>query len=99
MFDWTRAVAHPDGTGPGPLARREIAQLAAMTATLLGADPRTGVLPASDQLTDGRFEELIRRMAAGGWADAGAAHHAFYDLIGQIWPRKFHPFTTYRREG
>jgi hypothetical protein len=99
LFDWTRAVAHPDGTVPGPLARREIAQLAAMTATLLGADPRTGVLPASDQLTDGRFEELIRRMAAGGWADAGAAHHAFYDLIGQIWPRKFHPFTTYRREG
>jgi hypothetical protein len=99
LFDWTQATLHPGGQVPGDVARREIAQAARLTADFLGADPASGTLPASDQLTDRRFEEQIRRMAAGTWADAGAAHRAFYDLLAEIWPRKFHPFTTYRREG
>ena len=99
LFDWTQARIHDDGAVSPDAARAEVSQAARMTLELLGADGASGALPASDQLPDRRYEELLRALASGATSDAAAAHRDFYELLGAIWPRKFHPFTTHRREG
>lgn len=94
VADWTQAAQ-----GEAPLssafAMREIEQVAEQVILALGGNLETGEIPPDKQLGDGRYEELLFRLSRGAYADAKTAHGEFYELVGTLWPRGFHPFTAY----
>ncbi len=93
LLDWT--IAHHYG-GPVPYddARAETSAAAKAVLAALGAD-EYGALPHSDQLPDRRYEEFLVRLAQVGVTDVQKAGQEFYELLGQLWPGGFHPFTTH----
>ncbi len=96
VFDWTLiSLYYDEGAVPPNLAREDLSHAGYAATVVLGGDPETGELPADEQLVDKRFEEFLRKLTCGGLADAGQAHQDFYKLIWSLWPRQFHPFTTY----
>lgn len=93
LFDWTHA-RHHDGVLSSKIARREIADATKQVVLALGGDLETGKLPPSDQLTDSRYEDYLRQLAAGRHTDPVSTGAEFYELIGDMWESAFHPFTT-----
>ncbi|QQS21486.1 hypothetical protein IPM09_03090 [Candidatus Saccharibacteria bacterium] len=41
-----------------------------------------------------RYVALLRQLGDGAVTDAITAHSQFYELVRDIWPNEFHPFTT-----
>ena len=72
----------------------EIGQVAREITLLLGGDPINGLLPPSNQLTDSRYEDYLRHLACYEERDASAAHRKFYELIRELWPSDFYPYTA-----
>lgn len=95
LFDWTLCQIHPAGKVPALLVKTELMNAAKLTVSSLGTTSPSVRLPESDQLTDGRFEEFLRRLSEGKIASATEAHERFYELIESLWGRRFHPFTAY----
>ncbi|MEK7585511.1 MAG: hypothetical protein AAB455_03315 [Patescibacteria group bacterium] len=97
VFDWSQANSGHGSKVPPSIAREEISQVASAVILALGGDPETGWLPPDEQLIDDyQYAEFLHRLACGGEADANQAHEQFYGLIWSLWPREFHPFTTYQ---
>lgn len=94
FFDWTRATLHSDGRVSKDVIGQEIAQVARVGISALGGDVVTGTLIPHEQLVDGRFEALLQEMLQGRISVTYEAYSRFYDLIWELWPRGFHPFTT-----
>lgn len=99
VFDWMLANIHGENRTPQEVARGELSQVGREVTLLLGGDLDTGKLPESDQLTDKQFEYFIHWLTLGGMSDAAQAHREFYKLVWTLWPRQFHPFTTYKIDG
>ncbi len=93
LLDWTSAH-HYGSLVPHDAVRVETAAAAKAVLTALGAN-EYGVLPHSDQLPDRRYEEFLVRLAQVGVTDVRKAGQEFYELLGQLWPSGFHPFTTH----
>lgn len=96
LFDWTLTEMYPTEVVPPAIASSEIADAARLAISALGGDLSDGTLPESDQLPDDRFQRYVWNLAQGRSSNAAAAHGQFYELIYGLWPRKFHPFTSYR---
>lgn len=61
---------------------------------LLGGNPKTGEIPADEQMEDSRYQDLLKKLILGEYYDAYLAHSDFYGIVRSIWPSKFHPYTT-----
>lgn len=90
FFDWTQVILSPVEISCD-IASKDIASVTREVLTILGA--KNGTLPADDQLIDNRYENLLKRFVSGEETDAYAAHTKFYELIRELWPRAYHPFT------
>lgn len=94
FFDWTNATQYPEAV-PSDVAEEEISKAAHEVIIILGGDPVTGTLPPDTQLEDDRYAAMLHSLASGGYSDAGEAHAEFYKLIRALWPRAYHPYTSY----
>lgn len=95
VFDWALTQICPGGI-PIDQRRQNIAHAARSIVLALGGDPTKGI-PDDPGCKDGfvRYADHILRLARGSESNAQRAHAAFYDLVEQIWGRKFHKFTTF----
>ncbi len=98
FFDWSAAKVHPDGSVPKAIVRIEISKIASAVLFALGAS-EIGIIPPSDQLPDGRYEDFLVSLSRGAFSEAGQAHARFYELVDSLWGRKFHPYTTFELTG
>jgi hypothetical protein len=94
FFDLSEAVFYPEGV-PKEVSRNEVSKVAQAVIVLLGGSVATGNIPCDDQLTDGRYEKILGRLASGDYDDAAKAHKEFYQVMRVLWGKKFHPYTTY----
>lgn len=97
IFDWSQATP---GVEPlsAEITSKEVAQAATEVILALGGDPLTGILPKNEQLVDDRYATYLHQLSLGKKSNAFSAHREFYKLIRSLWPREFHPFTTYNLE-
>ncbi|MES2931229.1 MAG: hypothetical protein V4682_00840 [Patescibacteria group bacterium] len=93
LFDWTTAVRYDSGIPPDVVGK-EIAHAAQAVLRALGANPKTGALPESDQLNEGGYQAHLLQLITGKSKDAAHAHADFYGLIRGLWPRSYYPYTT-----
>lgn len=96
IFDWSQA--DPNADLSSDIFAQEVAQAATEVIRVLGGDPVTGVLPEDEQLVDDRYATHLHELALGKKSNAFNAHRDFYKLIRSLWPREFHPFTSYNLE-
>lgn len=94
IFDWTQARSYHHEV-PAEIAGAEIAQAASLLVSALGGDLATGSLPADDQLVDRRYADYLFKLTRGEETDTAKTQREFYHLVRSLWPRQFHPFTTY----
>lgn len=90
--DWTSSWMHQSNV-PAVDAARNIAHAAQAAYDALG-DIDTAHYAFDD--IDLQYIDLLRRLrdSTAGELTANQAHTMFYDLVRDIWPREFHPFTT-----
>jgi hypothetical protein len=93
FFDWTKAHQYEQVVPPEKVGE-EIAQAATQVFIALGGNVGTGTLPASDQLVDNRYAELLVQFMSGRERDPDMARQRFYNLVRDMWDQEFHPFTT-----
>lgn len=92
VFDWTKACQHLLGV-PEDIAAGEIRAVVRAGLRLLSErDGKT--IPPSEQDPSGRYVQLLMDMARGRESDAARAHASFYQLVEELWGRKYHPWTT-----
>lgn len=95
FFDWTLATIYPDGVVPRSVSASQIAQASSWALALLKGSLEEGEVPRSDQLQDNRFVDFLMQAANGKMTDGTKACNQFYKLIYELWPRGYHPFTSY----
>ena len=93
FFDWTEAHQYEQYVPPETVGE-EIAKAATQVFLALGGNLGKGTLPASDQLTDDRYAQLLLRFMSGVERDPDKAAQNFYKLIREMWEPEFHTFTT-----
>ena len=93
FFDWTEAHQY-DKFVPPETVGEEIAKAATQVFLALGGNLGKGTLPASDQLTDDRYAQLLLRFMSGVERDPDKVAQNFYKLIREMWEPEFHTFTT-----
>ena len=96
VFDWTLATVE-DGGLTQDMVSQEIRSATEEVILALGGNPETGEIPADEQLIDGRYEELLKSLIHGSKESAYMTHEKFYEIVWSIWPRGFHPYSTYMR--
>jgi len=94
LFNWTRAVIHPDGVVPSSIRRREITQAARAIITILGGDYETRKFPDDGETGADAYLLHLLGLADGGQSDAHVAHDRFYELIDELWGKEYHPYTS-----
>lgn len=94
VFDWTEARLAEKGLSDESKAE-EISQVTRAVVLALGGNPDTGELLKDPQLVDDQYQAFLQKLLSGGETSAKVAHGDFYKLIGELWPRKYHPFTAY----
>jgi hypothetical protein len=92
LFNWSNAKMQKQVEKQK--GAHEIAQLAQAIILALGGNLETGAFYGDGQF-DPKYVKLLREFALGKRGDAHSAHGDFYILIDELWPREFHPFTTY----
>lgn len=94
-FDWSASQTH-QGEVPKELRKDDIASAAKTAFAAIGGNPETGEYPYDHELDadDRRYIEHIWRYTTRREGNAEAAHQQLYDLLEELWGRKFHPFTT-----
>ncbi len=96
LFDWSYAKFHTDTLDP-ETRRAEIMEAARAVVTLLGGDLETGRFPIDDGSPFVQYTDHLMELARGRQYNASKAHERFYQLVDELWERKFYPFTTYNR--
>jgi len=94
VFDWSQSFTHPDIV---PAERRveDISQAARAVITALGGglDSRSFITDVTSPAS-GRYIDFLYSMARGMYRDAAAAHKRHYEIVDDLWERKFYPFTS-----
>ncbi len=92
-FDWSSSLTH-QGKIPAEIRKDDIASAAKTAFAAIGGDPEIGDYPYDGELDDKdrRYLELVWRYASRRESDAEKAHRQLYDLLEELWGRKFHPF-------
>lgn len=96
LFDWTNVSLSSPGTLAADVTSSEIARVARSVISILGGNEKTFSIPDDEQLTDTRYAECLKNLASGAESDANKAHQEFYDLVCDLWPRAYHPYTAYK---
>ncbi len=90
VLDWTSALMHQAKvTSAG--ARHDIECAA---RTVLASCDLLDNVPYDAGSGEHRYVQLLQGFARGSHDNAVVAHRQFYDLLNEIWPVEFHPFTT-----
>lgn len=93
FFDWTAAKKSPVPLKK-EVIRREISQIGQLVGILLGTD-QSWSIPKHIQLEDSRYEDMLKKLCTMKFSDANKAHTSFYELVYDLWSRKFHVYDTY----
>lgn len=93
FFDWTSAKKSPVSIRKEVISK-EISHVAQLIGRLLNVDQNWSI-PKHPQLIDLRYEEMLRRLCTLKFSNSHKAHSSFYELIYDLWPRKFHVYDTY----
>ncbi|HEY8885941.1 MAG TPA: hypothetical protein VIM31_00350 [Candidatus Microsaccharimonas sp.] len=94
VFDWSSAQTFPDKI-PATNRADDIADAAKAVFAAIGGDSETGsyaYLNEGDGET--RYVEFLWNLASCRESNAERAHRQFYELVDELYGRKFHPFTT-----
>lgn len=94
VFDWSMASLSSEALSSHVIAG-EISAAASEVILALGGNPENGEIPPDKQLEDQRYENFLKRLVGGRESNARKAGDEFYKLVWSMWPREFHPFTTY----
>lgn len=94
VFDWSQSVIYPLSV-PKNLVIDELRQAVKVTLVLLGGDPEKGTIPDHEQLQgEGeRYRTLLNELLKKDFESVHNAHRYFYEVVEEIWERKYHPFT------
>lgn len=90
VLDWSSALTHPAEV-PMTLRKDDIASAATAVFAAIGGNPNTGEFSYDG---DRRYVEFIWRLASRREGNAERAHEQFYELVSELWGRKFRPFET-----
>jgi hypothetical protein len=93
VFDWGRAQQYPDGV-PTLDVREDILGAARTVIDVLGGTVETG-FPNDGTDAFAPYAERLTALARNGERDADQAHREFYELVDGLWPRAYHPFTSF----
>ncbi len=95
IFDWSKAVIHASPISE-KTTRDELRRAVRSVLLLLGGDIQTGAIPDHEQLEgEGiRYRELLKSLLMKDFERVYDAHRYFYEVVEQIWERKYHPYTT-----
>lgn len=92
VFDWSSAMTYQTEV-PIAVRKNDIAGAANTVLAAIGADTETGNFPY--QLgEDTAYVDFLWRLANRREGNALRAHGQFYELVEQLWGRKFTPFQT-----
>lgn len=95
IFDWSAAKTYQNAEAyPLEEKRIEISMATKAVIKVLGGNINTGHFPNDGEEEFERYTKHLLRLETGVIASAEKAHQQFYNLIDQLWERKFHPFTT-----
>lgn len=94
VLDWSAALTHQPGEIPMQVRTADIAKAAKAVFGSIGGNPETGDFPYDG---DSQYVEYLWRLANGRAHDAQREHDRFYELVGELWGRKFRPFETLPR--
>lgn len=100
ISDWTEAVLYDDGI-PEHEAREEIARAAEVVLNLLEANFEERELPEdleTEELDNDLYGEALFELFDCKQSNAKEAHDDFYSLVLNLWPRQFHPYTSFPRK-
>lgn len=92
VFDWSSSL-----TNLNEISRQsrkdDIASAAKAVFAAIGGNPKTGAFQYPDE-EDPRYVKFLWDLACRHHSDAQKAHDQFYELVEEIWGRKFRSFTT-----
>lgn len=93
VLDWTQSLTEPAGISSTP-CKDDISSAAKAVFSSIGGNPDTGDFPYDG---DRRYVDFIWRLASRRESNAERAHDQFYELVDELWGRKFRPFETLPR--
>ncbi len=93
IFDWSEAARQPEELFTQSV-REDIMGAARTVVEVLGGSVETGIPNDGTEAFEPYAHHLIA-LAADGERDADTAHHEFYELVDGLWPRAYHPFTSF----
>lgn len=93
VFDWGGAQKFPDGV-PTLNVRTDIMGAARTVIEVLGGSVETG-FPNDGTDAFAPYAERLTALARYGERDSDQAHREFYGLVDGLWPRAYHPFTSF----
>lgn len=95
VFDWSGAKAYQDAKNYSSEEKRiEIAKVTQAIIKVLGGDIEKSFFPDDGEKGFERYTKHLLRLETGIEGRAEKTHQDFYQLVDQIWERKFYPFTT-----
>ena len=92
VFDWSSAMTYQIEV-PIAVRKNDIAGAANTVLAAIGADIETGNFPY-ELGEDTAYVDFLWRLANRREGNALRAHGQFYELVEQLWGRKFTPFQT-----
>ena len=94
-FDWSSTLTH-QGKVSEEIRKNDIADAAKTVFAAIGGNLETGNYPYVHELDaqDRHYLTQVWRYVSRDEGDAEKAHRQLYDLLEELWGRKFHPFTT-----
>lgn len=93
IFDWSEASRQPEELLIQSV-REDIMSAARAVVEVLGGSVETGIPNDGTEAFEPYAQHLIA-LAVDGERDADTAHHEFYELVDSLWPRAYHPFTSF----
>ncbi len=94
IFDWSQVVFYSSGV-PHEVVNDELRKAVQVVIVLLGGDPKTGTIPDHEQLEGegANYRLLLKSLLTKDFESVYDAHLQFYEVVEEIWERKYHPFT------
>lgn len=93
VLDWTQSLTEPAGIS-STFCRDDISSAAKAVFSAIGGNPDTGDFPYDG---DRRYVDFLWRLVSRRESNAERAHNQFYELVDELWGRKFRPFETLPR--
>lgn len=93
VLDWSLSLTQPTDISP-TLCKDDISNAAKVVFSTIGGNPDNGDFPYDG---DRRYVDFIWRLANRREGNAEKAHDQFYELVNELWGRKFRPLETLPR--